>query len=135
MITSATSIRVRYGETDQMGIVYYGAYALYYEVGRVELLRTLGMTYRDLEAQGVLMPVTEFHVRYLRPARYDEELVVHTSVREMPAKRITFWCDTRNSNGELLNSGHVTLAFVEAGSMRAITAPQVLQNLLKPHFA
>jgi acyl-CoA thioester hydrolase len=134
MITSTTRIRVRYGETDQMGMVYYGNYALYYEVGRVELLRQAGMTYRDLEEQGVLMPVTEFQVRYLRPARYDDEVIVQTTLRELPQTRITFWSELRNVHGILLNAGHVKLAFVDASTMKATTVPESLMQLLKPYF-
>jgi acyl-CoA thioester hydrolase len=84
MYESTTQIRVRYAETDQMNVVYYGNYAQYFEVGRVESIRQLGYTYKDMEHSGVIMPVVEMHVRYLRPATYDDLLTVKTTLREMP---------------------------------------------------
>lgn len=117
-----------------MGIVYYGNYALYYEVGRVELMREIGMTYSELESKGILMPVTEFRIRYLRPARYDDQVIVETTVRELPSDRITFWYELRNNKNEVLNSGHVTLAFLDASTMKAVPAPEHLVELLRRYF-
>src|ERR1700754_3800053 len=85
MYTSETTIRVRYAETDQMNVVYYGNYAQYFEVGRVESIRNLGVSYKDIEASGVIMPVVEMHVRYLRSARYDDLLTIKTTLRELPS--------------------------------------------------
>ena len=97
MFTHDTTLRVRYGETDQMGYVYYGTYPLYFEVGRVEALRSLGFPYRAIEEQGVMLPVHDMQVKYHKPARYDDALTVRTTIRTMPGVRIIFeprphWC-------------------------------------------
>lgn len=118
-----THIRVRYGETDQMGFVYYGVYPQYFEVGRAEWLRRYGVTYKEMEDWGIIMPVTEMSVRYLRPAVYDDLLHVHTEVADKPSKRITFRCEIFNEQGELLTTGTVTLAFVDRTTMRSVDVP------------
>ncbi len=118
-----THIRVRYGETDQMGFVYYGVYPQYFEVGRAEWLRRYGVTYKEMEHWGIIMPVTEMTVRYLRPAMYDDLLYVHTEVADKPSKRITFRCEIYNEQGELLTTGTVTLAFVDRATMRSVDVP------------
>lgn len=88
MYTHSTKIRVRYSETDQMGYVYNGNYAQYYEVGRVEMLRSLGMTYGSMESSGVMMPLLELKCKFIRPAFYDQELTIKTTVKELPGVRI-----------------------------------------------
>jgi acyl-CoA thioester hydrolase len=114
MLQSETKIRVRYGETDQMGYAYYGIYAQYYEVGRVETMRKLGFSYRDVEARGIMLPVTEYSISYKRPAYYDDEITVVTRLTAKPrGVRIPFEYECYNSNGELLNTGKVTLASVD----------------------
>lgn len=134
MYQHQTQIRVRYAETDQMGMVYYGQYATYYEVGRVEMLRSLGLSYRELEAQGIWMPVAELHVKYLRPARYDELLVLETTVRELPAAKMVFDYALRAEQGTLLNTGQAVLFFMDAATQKPRRAPQVLLDLLRPFF-
>ena len=130
-----TRIRVRYGETDQMGFVYYGVYALYYEVGRVEALRSLGILYAELEKKHqVLMPVVNMQVRYLRPARYDDELIVQTSVGSLPERDIKFRYEIRNTAGELLNNATVQLCFLDAQTQKRIDAPDVVVQALKAYF-
>lgn len=130
-----SQLRVRYGETDQMGFVYYGVYAQYYEVGRVEAIRSLGITYADLErAHGIWMPVVNMQVRYLRPARYDEQLSILTTIPALPDKDIRFRYEIRNEAGELLNGALVTLCFLEASSGRRIPAPAFLRAAFKPYF-
>src|ERR1041384_8743146 len=97
MYEALTQPRVRYAETDQMNVVYYGNYAQYFEVGRVESIRQLGFTYKDIEESGLIMPVVELHTRYLRPATYDELLTIKTQVRELPAAyKIEFFHDVYN---------------------------------------
>jgi acyl-CoA thioester hydrolase len=105
MYRSETKIRVRYGETDQMGYVYYGIYAMYYEVGRVESLRQLGLTYKELEDGGVMMPVLENKSKFLSPALYDDELRVVTSIKEKPSVRITFFYEIFNGSVKLIHQG------------------------------
>lgn len=135
MFVHETKIRVRYGETDQMGIVYYGNYALYYETGRVEALRSLGMTYKEMEEDGVQMPVLEMHCRYLAPALYDELLTVKTMLREMPGARIVFDFELLNETAQLINRGRVTLAFISEKTKRPTRCPQKLTGLLTPFFS
>ena len=122
-ITHETKLRVRYGETDQMGYAYYGWYAQYYEVARVELLRSLGTDYRSLEEQGVMLPVLEFKIKYLKPARYDDLLTIRARVPEVPRARIRFEYETLNEAGQLLNQGETTLVFVDKKSGRPCAAP------------
>ncbi len=123
-----TRLRVRYAETDQMGVVYYGNYALYYEVGRAEWLRQFGLSYADLEAAGVIMPVTSLKSRFLRPAVYDQLLTIRTSLKETRGRRITFVSEVMDEGGELLNIGEVTLAFVDKQSMEVIEIPSFLKE-------
>ena len=109
MFQSTTKVRVRYAETDQMGYCYYGNYAQYYEVARVESLRTLGISYKDLEAQGYLLPVSEFSIKYILPAFYDEELLVKCTIIDPPKVKIKFKYEIHNTQGDLLNFGRTTL--------------------------
>lgn len=114
MITAETIIRVRYGETDQMGYAYYGIYAQYYEVGRVEAMRKLGFSYRDVEERGILLPVIDFQISYKKPALYDDEVKVVTTLRERPQGfRLPFEYSCYNQHQQLLNTGKVTLVCVD----------------------
>jgi acyl-CoA thioester hydrolase len=134
MYQAETKIRVRYGETDQMGYVYYGFYAMYYEVARVESLRQLGMTYKSIEAMGVIMPVLENHSKYLLPGRYDELLRIVTTVREKPGVRIRFEYDIYNEEDKLIHQGETLLAFVDQKSNRPCRPPQAMAEVLEPFF-
>jgi len=135
MIKAKTKLRVRYGETDQMGYAYYGVYAQYYEVGRVEAMRLLGFSYKDVEAKGILMPVTDYSISYKKPAFYDDELIIVTTINEVPkGARIIFDYECFNQNNELLNTGKVTLVFLDKAKNKPVAAPEwFLQELLK-HF-
>ncbi|MFK8056564.1 MAG: acyl-CoA thioesterase [Saprospiraceae bacterium] len=127
--------RVRYGETDQMGYIYYGNYALYYEIGRVELLRSLGLTYKTMEDDwGIMMPVVNMSTRYLRPGRYDDEITIQTQLRSLPGKDITFHFELYNSAKKLINGGRVSLCFIEIASNDRVPCPSQLLGLLSPHF-
>jgi acyl-CoA thioester hydrolase len=134
MYVSQTSIRVRYGETDQMGYVYYGFYAMYYEVGRVESLRQLGLTYKELEEMGVMMPVLENHSTYLAPARYDDLLRVVTTLHEKPGVKIRFHYEIFNESNVLLHRGETLLAFVDKRTNRPCRPPQAMLDVLTPYF-
>jgi len=123
MIKTETTLRVRYGETDQMGFVYYGVYAQYYEVGRVEEMRSLGFSYREMEESGVLMPVINLTVNYKKPAKYDDEVRIVTTVKEMPGVRITFHYECYNQHNELLNTGSVTLVFIDKVKNKPMQPP------------
>jgi len=134
MYTSETQIRVRYGETDQMGYVYYGNYAMYYEVGRVESLRKLGLTYKELEEMGVMMPVLENRSQFHAPALYDDLLKVVTTIREKPGVRIKFEYEIFNGLGKLIHRGETLLAFVQKGTGRPCRPPRVFEEVLAPYF-
>ena len=131
MYSFETNIRVRYGETDQMSFVYYGVYAQYYEVGRVELLRSLNISYKTLEELGFALPVVNLNISYKKPAFYDDLLTVRTTIKEMPSIRITFYYETLNSQGELLNTGEVVLVFVNKKTGKPCLAPAIVLGKLK----
>jgi acyl-CoA thioester hydrolase len=135
MYQAETFIRVRYGETDQMQYVYYGNYAMYYEVARVESLRQLGLTYKELEAMGVMMPVLENHSYFLTAARYDELLRVVVTIKEKPSVRIRFHYEIFNEANLLIHRGETLLAFVNQSSGRPCRPPEAFQRLLDPFFA
>jgi acyl-CoA thioester hydrolase len=121
---NTTQIRVRYGETDQMGYCYYGNYAQYFEVGRVEALRALGMSYKALEEQGVMLPVSEFSVKYLSPIYYDDLLTVKTEISAIKGARIYFTYELINEKGIITSKAETTLVFVDKTSMRPRHAPE-----------
>jgi len=134
MFEHTTKIRVRYGETDQMGYMYYGNYAEFYEVGRVEMLRSLGMTYSAMEASGIMMPVLELHCKYLKPALYDEEISVKVIMDKLPGVKIHFRYELYNHNDELINTGETLLVFVNMKTNRPCLPSQEFIDRLKPFF-
>lgn len=134
MYLSETKIRVRYAETDQMGYVYYGNYATYYEVARVESIRKLGLTYRSLEDSGVIMPVVENQSKFIFPARYDEELTIKTTIKEMPGVRITFFYEIFNEKDKLIHKGNTLLVFINYETGRPCRMPAEMHQLLLPYF-
>lgn len=134
MFIFETKVRVRYAETDQMGYVYYGNYAAYYEVARTEMLRSLGTDYKSLEASGVMLPVLELHSSYLKPARYDDEITIKVCVHEMPMVKIRFTYELFNEAGDLVNKGETKLVFVDIKRNRPCKAPQDFLDRLAPFF-
>ncbi len=135
MYTHEYPKRVRYGETDQMGYLYYGNYAQYYEIGRVEMLRSLGLTFKEMEEEhGILMPVVHLEMRFVRPAKYDEQLTIRTQLRKLPDQYIVFHVELFNERGKLVNGGRVRLCFVEETSQKTIHAPEFLLEKLRPYF-
>ncbi|WP_257656961.1 acyl-CoA thioesterase [Parapedobacter lycopersici] len=134
MFTFETKVRVRYAETDQMGYVYYGNYATYYEIGRVEMMRSLGTSYKALETGGVMLPVLEMQTRFIKPARYDEALVIRVHLREMPTVKIAFDYELFNEAGELINTGKTTLAFIDMKRNKPCRAPADFTERLQPYF-
>jgi acyl-CoA thioester hydrolase len=136
MFSSSTQIRVRYAETDQMGVVYHGHYFQYFEVARAEAIRQMGYTYADMEKMGVIMPVIEVQCRYMRPALYDDLLTVKVILKELPVHhKIEFHQEVFNSKDELLASGKVILYFMEAKGMKRTVMPEDLRLKLQPYFA
>jgi acyl-CoA thioester hydrolase len=122
-------IRVRYAETDQMRYVYYGNYAQYFEVGRVEFLRSRGLSYKDLEVEGVMMPVVELRIRYKRPAKYDDLLTIRSQVAALTDKRVVFTQEVFSESNKLLTEGTVELAFIDSRTMRPINCPPHLREV------
>jgi acyl-CoA thioester hydrolase len=136
MFTTETQIRIHYALTDQMGVVYYGHYAQFYEIGRTEAIRQIGYTYKEIEAMGIIMPVVDIHSRFLRPAKYDDLITVRTTLQELPNNsRILFHTDIYNEQGDLLNTGDVTLFFINAQTMKRCEMPEPLREKLLPFFA
>jgi len=135
MYTHETQIRVRYGETDQMGYLYYGHYAQYYEVGRVETIRSLGLSYKELEdVHGIWLPVVSLDMRFVRPAYYDDLLTVHTEIRRLPDEYIIFHVEIKNEQRKMVNAGRVRLCFFDAKSKKVVSAPEFLLERLRPYL-
>lgn len=123
-------VRVRYAETDQMGMVYHGNYAQYFELGRVEWLRNLGVSYKLMEAAGVMLPVVSLSMNYKKPARYDDELTVRTIFKSQTSVKIEFDYEVYNEKSELLTTGNSILVFVDMKTGRPISPPEHLKMIL-----
>ncbi|PHR47716.1 MAG: thioesterase [Fluviicola sp.] len=130
LFKGSTQLRVRYGETDQMGYCYYGNYAQYFEVGRVEALRSIGVSYKNLESQGVMLPVSEYSVKYFLPALYDDELTITTYVTKLEGARLYFDYEIHNESDKLLAKANTTLVFVKKSNMRPTSPPDSFKELL-----
>ena len=136
MFITETQIRIHYALTDQMGVVYHGHYAQFYEIGRSEAIRAIGFSYKDIEAMGIIMPVVDIHSRFLRPARYDDLITVKTTLREIPIHhKIVFHSEIYNQEDALLNTGDVTLYFMEAKTMKRCEMPAELKTKLQSYFS
>lgn len=135
MYAHSTTLRIRYAETDQMDIVYYGNYAQFFEVGRAEWIRELGFTYKKMEEIGIRMPVVEMEARFLRPAHYDDLITITTILKEWPADhRIVFHHEVYNEQKKLLTTGKVTLFFIDSHTQKRARMPQALIEKLLPFF-
>ncbi len=135
MYEHITQERVRYGQTDQMGYLYYGHYPMFYEIGRTEAMRSLGLAYSELERKhGIFMPVVSMEVKYLRPAFYDDLLTIKTQIRKMPDRFITFHTELINPAGKLINTGVVKLCFYDPGLKRTVDMPDFFVEKLNPYF-
>ena len=124
------SIRVRYGETDQMGIVHHGNYPLYLEMGRTEWLRELGISYREMEESGVMLPVISMILNYKKSARYDEVVKVKTQLKKLPTVKIEFDYTITNLQDEILVEASTTLAFIDMKTMKPIRAPKYILDAI-----
>lgn len=127
----SVEVRVRYGETDQMGVVYHGSYVPYFEIGRVEWLRNKGVSYKSLEESGVALPIVSMHLNYKRPARYDDLLTVITKLKKYSGVKIEFDCEIRNENQELLTTAHFILVFVDIKNGKPIEPPKYILDILE----
>jgi len=134
MYISETTVRVRYAETDKMGYVYYGNYTQYYEVGRVEAMRSLGTSYKDMEDNGIMLPVYTCNLKYMKPALYDDLLVIKTIIKELPTLKITFDYEIYNQKNELLNTGNTTLVFINMATNKPCRAPESFIERIKIFF-
>lgn len=131
MLLNKISFRVRYGETDQMGVVYHGKYADYLEIGRTEWLRSLGVTYKSMEEEGVILPVINLQVNYIKSAKYDDLITVTTSLKAKPMVRIGFNYEIADENGTLLATAETTLAFMDSKRMRPIKCPDYILDKIE----
>ena len=131
MIHHDTYIRVRYGETDQMGYVYYGKYAEYFEVGRAEMIREIGIPYKLVEEKGIFMPVAELKINYKMPGRYDDLLRIRTSVPELPRSSFPTRYEVFNEENTLLVTGEVKLAFFHREKLRPVRVPDFIIEAVK----
>ena len=123
-------IRVRYGETDQMGVVYHGNYALYLEMGRIEWLRKLGVSYKKMEESGIMLPVISLNINYKKSVGYDDVINVRTELRKIPSVKIEFDYEITNAAGEILTTASTTLAFLDMKTKRPVKAPQYILDKL-----
>lgn len=134
MYTHQTQLRIRYSETDQMGYCYYGNYAQFFEIGRVETLRSLGQNYKDLEKDGIMLPVIDYQVKFIRPSFYDDLLTIKTSIKKMPSARIEFDYEIFDENNILITTAKTTLVFISAKTMKPCGAPKSITDALIKHL-
>jgi acyl-CoA thioester hydrolase len=134
MYTHEHKVRIRYAETDQMGYCYYGNYPQFYEVGRVEMLRSIGTSYKEIEERGFILPVVDLTVKYIKPAYYDELITIKTIINIKPSVKIEFDYEIYNEAGVLLNKGYTKLVFVNKQTMRPCPCPDFLNQLFEKYF-
>jgi acyl-CoA thioester hydrolase len=134
MLSSEIKIRVRYGEVDRMGYLHHGNYPLYFEEGRTELIRAIGLTYREIEDKGILLPVRDMSIKYFLPAKYDDLLTIKTILKNKPMVKLEFDYSVINEKGELLCEAHTTLAIVSAVNRKPARIPAFFSELLDPYF-
>ena len=125
------TLRTRYAETDQMGVVYYGNYPQYLELGRVEWLRAIGLTYKEMEAEGIMMPVVSLQIQYKKPALYDELITIRTKLKDLLSTKIEFDYEILNEKGELLSTANTILVFVDAKTFRPVRCPEKVLDLIR----
>lgn len=134
MIVTETKIRIYYQDTDQMGVVYYGNYARYYEIGRTEMIRDLGFTYKRLEEMGIMLPARSLQINYLKSAHYDDLLTVRTIVETIPKVKFPIKTEIYNEKGELINSGEVVLVFFSSRTNKPVAAPKFFVDEMLKYF-
>jgi len=134
MLITETKIRVYYEDTDQMGVVYYGKYPRYYEIGRTEMIRELGFTYKMIEEQKIFLPARSLNITYIKPALYDDLLTIRTIVEQMPKVKFPILTEIYNEQGELINKGETVLAFFNAVTNKPCPAPDYFIEKMKKFF-
>ncbi len=135
MIEGDFDIRVRYSDTDQMGYVYYGRYANYYEIARVELFRKLGFTYSQLEEEGIGMPVIQMETKFIIPAKYDEIIKINIQIKEIPSTKILFHYKLYNKKNNLINTATTLLTFIDLQTKKAVRTPKKLLEIINNNFS
>ena len=128
---NSTKIRIRYGETDQMGVVHHGNYAHFFEVGRTEWLRNLGTSYKQLEKSGIMLPVVSLQANFKKSAFYDEIITINTYIKKTPSVKIEFDYEITNKENEILCTGNTILVFVNATTMKPTRCPEFILDKLK----
>jgi len=134
MIHTTYTLRVRYGETDPMKYVYYGNYAEYFEVARVELFRTLGLSYDEIEKRGIWLPVSEYRIKYLKPGLYDQNLEIHTYIKKIPGVKIEFDYEIFNEDNEKITEASTTLFFLDSATNKIVKCPDYLMKLIEENW-
>jgi acyl-CoA thioester hydrolase len=134
MFSFDTKIRVRYADTDRMGYLYHGNIATYLEVGRVEALRSIGLSYKALEDSGVALPVLELTSKFIKPAFYDDEITVRTMIKSIPSVRMLFEYELYNQDNILINISSSTLVFFDIPNKKPCLPPAEMLNALAPFF-
>lgn len=134
MYKASVEIRIRYADTDQMGIVYYGNYCTFYEIARTEALRKLGFSYKLMEEKGIIMPVIKLNIKYIKPAYYDDVINISAAIKEKPSVKINFDYEIFNVNNLLINSGNTVLAFINKQNNKPVQAPNWFLEALNPYF-
>jgi len=124
-------IRVRYGETDQMGVVYHGNYALYLEMGRIEWLRKLGISYKSMEENGIMLPVVSLNINYKKSVGYDDLITVKTTIKKLPTVKIEFDYEIINEKGEIVTTASSILVFMDSKTKKPIKAPQYILDIIE----
>ena len=135
LIEFSTQIRVRYKDTDQMGIMHHSNYIVLYEQARTEWLREMGLTYAEIERRGIMSPIIEVHSRYHYPAFYDEVLTVKVKMEQMPTARLVVDAEVYNPDGKLINTGSVTLGFMHSSTHRPCRVPEWFLQTLEEYIA
>ena len=130
MKSHTSYVKVRYAETDQMGVVYHGNYAQYLEIARIEWLAALGISYKKMEEEGVMLPVYELNLRFKKSAKFDDVLRIETKLSKIPGVRIEFTYEIYNQHEELLTEASTTLIFMSIEQNRPIKCPQYILDLL-----
>ncbi len=134
MLIHETKIRVYYEDTDKMGVVYYGNYPRYYEIGRTELIRSLGVSYKEMEESGIMLPASSLQVKYLKSAYYDDLLTVRTIIEKLPQVKFPIKTEIYNEQGELINEGETVLAFFNEKTGRPCRAPEYFIESMRAFF-
>lgn len=127
-------LRTRYAETDQMGVIYYGNYPQYLELGRVEWLRQLGISYKEMEEEGVMLPVVSLQINYKKPAFYDELLTIRTKFKEVTSSKIEFDYEILNEKSEIISTANTVLVFVDKKTWRPTRCPEKIIHLIQKYY-